>query len=144
VTAVVPNRDIPPVVSVLKSFDWQRFLVGWCAIFHAAVAITLAVAPWHQIYNAGTEPVFDLASRYVWVVLYAVAGLAAWSMLQTRYRPVLQMLTWVTVFPLGATWGVAFLLAVLQNQGSALSVIVWPALYVPWAIAAVRIGLGRR
>lgn len=137
------ETDVPQP-SLWSRFDWQRFLVGWAGLFHAAVAFTLAGAPYWQILNAGTAPVFALASRYVWALLFAVAAASAVSMLLTNYRPALQMLTWLTVFPLGGTWLVAFALAVLQGHGSALSVIVWPVIYIPFALAAIRIGLGRR
>ena len=138
------RREAQSQPSLWSRFDWQRFLIFWCAVFHAAVAFTLACAPYWQILNAGTAPVFALASRYLWALLFAVAAASAVAMLLTNYRPGLQMLTWLTVFPLGGTWLVAFTLAVLQGHGSALSVIVWPVIYIPFALAAIRIGLGRR
>lgn len=137
------ETDVPQP-SLWSRFDWQRFLILWAAVFHAAVAVTLAAAPYWQILNAGTAPVFALASRYLWALLFAIAAASTVAMLLTNYRPALQMLTWLTVFPLGGTWLAAFTLAVLHGQGSALSVIVWPALYGPFALAAIRIGLGRR
>lgn len=139
-TVPPPQRSAQPV---LHRWDWHAFLVGWCAAFHGLVAVTLFLAPWPQIYNAGTAPVFALASRYVWASLYLAAGAAATMQLRSPMGR-WQFATWLTVFPLGATWLTAFTLAVLQGSGSALSIVVWPFLYGPWAVVAVRVGLGKR
>jgi len=124
-------------------FDWQRFLVGWAAAFHLLVAVTLALAPYEQIYNAGTAPVYDIASRYVWAALFFVAGSAAVFLLR-RQTALVQCLTWFTVLPLGGAWLTAFSLAVIDGRGSAIGVVVWPFLYAPWALAGIRIALGKR
>lgn len=125
---------------VWRRFDWERFLIGTCCGFHTLLGFALLAAPVEQVYNAGTAPVFALAPRFVWGVLFLAAGLASGLLL--RYRnPVSQFVAWLLVFPLGAVWLMAFALAVLQGHGSAISVIVWPALYGPWAVLAVRLGL---
>jgi hypothetical protein len=124
-------------------FDWQRFLVAWCAAFHLLIAFTLALAPYQQIYNAGTAPVYLIASRYVWAALFLVAGLFSLLLLR-RQTALVQCLTWFTVLPLGGTWLTAFVLAVYAGRGSAIGVVVWPFLYLPWAVAGVRIALGKR
>lgn len=131
------------VVQQMWRFNWDRFLVGWCAAFHLAMSVPLALAPVSQIINAGTEPVFDLASRYVWAALFLAAGLLAVSVLH-RPTPLMQFLTWITVLPLGGIWLTAFVLAVRAGEGSAVAVTVWPFLYGPWAVAGVRIALGKR
>ena len=131
------------VVSQWRRFEWDRFLVAWCAGFHLLIAFTLTLAPYEQIFNAGTRPVFQIASRYVWAGIFAAAGLLALSLLRWRPPPV-QILTWFVVLPLGGTWLTAFSLAVLDGQGSAIGVVVWPFLYGPWALAGIRIALGKR
>lgn len=128
------------IVRKLKAFDWERFTVSTCAGFHGLLGFTLLAAPIEQVYNAGTQPVFALASRYLWAVLFLAAGVAAGMLLHYR-RPFHQFIAWMLVFPLGAVWLTAFTLAVLQGHGSALSIVVWPALYLPWAVLAVRLGL---
>lgn len=142
------DRETQTAVGVMHfwqrwSFDWQRFLIQWCAAFHLLVAFTLAFAPYNQIFNAGTAPVFEIASRYVWAGLFLVAGIAAVVLLHRRTTAV-QLLTWFTVLPLGGAWLTAFALAVLNGRGSAIGVVVWPFLYGPWALAAVRMALGKR
>lgn len=124
-------------------FNWERFLVGWCALFHVATAVPLALAPADQIVNAGTRPVFEMASRYVWAALFLLAGLLAASLLHWR-TPLMQLLAWFTVLPLGGVWLTAFALAVSKGEGSAIGLTVWPFLYGPWAVAGVRIALGKR
>jgi hypothetical protein len=131
------------VVKQIRRFNWDRFLVGWCAAFHVGMFLPLAFAPLSQILNAGTAPVFDLAPRYVWAVAFLAAGLLAASLLHWQAAP-MQFLTWFTVLPLGGVWLTAFALAVLNGEGSAIGVTVWPFLYGPWAIAGVRIALGKR
>jgi len=125
------------------SFDWQRFIVGACALFHLGVAMPLALAPAEQIINAGTAPVFALANRYVWAVAFLVAGVAATSLLHWQTAPV-QCLTWFTVLPLGGLWWTAFVLAVLDGRGSAIGVVVWFTLYGLFAVAGARMALGKR
>ena len=124
-------------------FDWQRFLIGWAGCFHLLIAFTLAMAPYEQIYNAGTAPVYEIASRYVWAGLFLVAGIMA-IVLLTRRTTLVQLATWFTVLPLGGAWLTAFALAVLDDRGSAIGVVVWPFLYGPWALCAVRMALGKR
>ena len=136
------------LLSVASAFSrmwpgWDRFLVGWCAAFHLLCAFTLAFAPYDQILSRGTQPVLELASRYVWAVLFVVAGVAAASLL-SRPRSWVQVFTWLTVFPLGVAWVLSFALAVINGGGNALGVVVWPFLYVPWGVAAIRLGLGKR
>lgn len=124
-------------------FDWQRFLVGWAGAFHLLIAFTLTFAPYEQIYNAGTAPVYEIAPRYVWAALFLLAGLFALLLLR-RQTTLMQCLTWFTVLPLGGAWLTAFVLAVIAGRGSAIGVVVWPFLYVPWALAGLRIALGKR
>lgn len=122
---------------------WDRFLIGWCAAFHGLIAFTLAFAPFEQIYNAGTAPVYEITNRYGWAALFAFA--AATSALLLHRQPAwVQLLTWFTVLPLGGMWLIAFVLAVINGRGSAIGVVVWPFLYGPWIAAAIRVGLGKR
>ena len=122
---------------------WERLLVGWCAAFHIAMALPLALAPQSQILNAGTRPVFEIASRYVWAAVFLAAG-ALSALVLSRRTAWVQMAAWLTVFGVGGLWLTAFALAVLDNRGSAIGVTVWPFLYGPWAVAAFRIALGKR
>lgn len=128
------------IVHKLRAFDWERFTLSTCAGFHTLLGFTLLAAPVEQVYNAGTAPVFALASRYVWAVLFLAAGLASGLLLHYR-APLHQFIAWLIVFPLGAVWLAAFTLAVLQGHGSALSIVVWITLYAPWSVLAVRLGL---
>jgi hypothetical protein len=131
------------VVKQWRRFEWDRFLLGWCAAFHLLIAVTLALAPQEQIVNAGTQPVYDIASRYVWAGLFLLAGSAATLLLRWQ-TTLVQCLTWFTVLPLGGAWLTAFALAVFDGRGSAIGVVVWPFLYLPWAVAGLRIALGKR
>ena len=135
-----PRPDPVTIVRKLRAFDWERFTLSTCAGFHGLLGFTLLAAPIEQVYNAGTAPVFALASRYVWAVLFLAAGLASGLLLHYR-APLHQFIAWLIVFPLGAVWLAAFTLAVLQGHGSALSIVVWVTLYAPWAVVAVRLGL---
>lgn len=137
------ERVLLEVVKQIRRFNWERFLVGWCAAFHLGMAVPLAFAPEWQIVNAGTAPVFDLASRYVWAALFLAAGVLCLFLLRWQTAPV-QFLTWFTVLTVGGVWLTAFILAVVDGRGSAIGVTVWPFLYGPWALAGVRIALGKR
>ncbi len=139
------DRQLLATVQHVRSYwpGWDRFLVAWCAAFHAAMAVPLAFAPARQIVTAGTLPVFELADRLVWAGIFLAAGLLAAAALRWQTAPV-QLLTWLVVFGVGGAWLTAFVLAVLNGRGSAIGVTVWPFLYVPWGVAGVRIALGKR
>lgn len=124
-------------------FDWQMFLIGWCGVFHLGLAFTLACAPYRQIFNAGTAPVYEIANRYVWAALFLLAGSLCFVLLR-RQSALVQFATWFAVLPLGGAWLTAFVLAVLDGRGSAIGIVAWIALYVPPAIAGVRLALGKR
>jgi len=139
------DRQLLATVEHVRSYwpGWDRFLVAWCAAFHIAMAAPLAFAPKAQIVNAGTQPVFEIASRHVWAGIFLAAGLLAAAVL---YDPPkwCQLGAWLVVFGVGGAWLTAFILAVLNDKGSAIGVTVWPFLYGPWAVAAVRMALGKR
>jgi len=139
------DRQLLATVETVRSYwpGWDRFLVGWCALFHIALAAPLAFAPARQIINAGTEPVFEIASRQVWSTIFLAAGLLTIAALHWQTAPV-QFITWLTVFGVGGAWLTAFTLAVLDDRGSAIGVTVWPFLYGPWAVAGIRMALGKR
>lgn len=122
---------------------WERVLLGASVVFHGLIASALAFAPYDQIYNAGTAPVYDLAPRYVWAVAFTVAA-AASTLLTIRRTTLRQALTWFTVLPLGGAWLTAFVLAVIDGRGSAIGVVVWLVLYGIWGLVAARIALGKR
>lgn len=124
-------------------FDWSQFLLAWCAAFHLITAITLALAPYDQILSQGTRPVLDIASRYVWAVAFAAVGLSITYLWRPRGRTVSKLI-WVAALFLGGMWLTAFALAVFNGEGNAIGVVVWPFLYGPWAVVAVRRSLGKR
>jgi vacuolar-type H+-ATPase subunit I/STV1 len=135
------QRQIP---SGLRRFDWQLFLIAWAAAFHLIIGFTLAVAPYDQIHNAGTAPVLAMGSRYSWALLFVVAGTLSLLVSRNPRPGGLLFAAALVVFPLGAVWLAAFVAAVLQGNGSALSVVIWPFLYGPWCVAMLRVGLGKR
>lgn len=139
------SRQLLATVEHVRGYwqGWDRFLIAWCAAFHLAMAAPLAFAPEMQIISAGTQPVFEIASRYVWAGIFLTAGLLAVTVLYWQTAPV-QLITWMAVFGVGGVWLMAFILAVLNDRGSAIGVTVWPFLYGPWAVAAVRMALGKR
>lgn len=124
-------------------FDWLRVIIGFCAAFHLGTAVTLALFPYDQIHNAGTAPVYDIASRFVWAALFLLAGVVSVVLLRRRTVRV-QLAWWFTVAPLGAMWWIAFVLAVLDGRGSAIGVVVWLTLYGMFSVAGLRIALGKR
>jgi hypothetical protein len=129
-------------LSQVMQSGWPKFLLGWAAGFQVVVAVTLAAAPWHQLLTPGTRPVFEIASRYVWAVLYlASACLTAstyWS------RAALRTASWMAVMGLGGVWLTAFSLNVWSGGGSALGVVAWLFLYIPIAAVALHQGLTKR
>jgi hypothetical protein len=144
----LPHKDQEALLTVGRwvqrfQFDWQRFIVAACAVFHLGVASALAIAPLDQILNAGTAPVFAISPRYVWAALFALAG--AMSVVLLRRRTTLvQLGWWFTAMPLGGLWWTAFVLAVFDGRGSAIGVVVWFVLYGIFSVAGIRIALGKR
>ena len=124
-------------------FDWLRVILGACGVFHLGLAFTLAFAPYVQIHNAGTAPVYELANRYVWAVWFLLSGVMSVVLLRRRTARV-QLAWWFTTLPLGGMWWIAFILAVLNGRGSAIGVVVWLTLYGLFAVAGVRIAVGKR
>lgn len=144
------NRPKPPeaLLTVAHWYSrlwpgWERFLIGWSALFHFWMSLTLALAPYEQLLSQGTQPVFDLASRYFWAVAFLTCGLACTALLKWRGY-LMQVVTWMTLFPLGGCWLTAFILAVINDRGNAIGIVVWFILYGPWIVAAARLGLGKR
>ena len=124
-------------------FDWLRVMLGFCASFHLGMAVTLALAPYEQIHNAGTAPVYEIANRYVWAAGFLLAGVVSVVLLRRRTVRV-QLAWWFITAPLGAMWWVAFVLAVFAGRGSAIGVVVWLTLYGMFSVAGLRIALGKR
>lgn len=118
---------------------WPRFLLTWGTLFQLAIAATLALAPYSQLLTPGTRPVLDLASRYVWAVLFLCAALlTATSPWLHSFR---RLLAWVLVMGLGGVWLTAFCINVLHGGGSAIGVVAWVFLYVPLAAVALNTSL---
>ena len=140
---ILHQRPARTPTPIRLPFGWERFLIRWCAAFHGLMALVFALFPIEQVYNAGTAPVFALAPRAVWAAIFALCSVGALAMLR-KYSPGVQLITWMLVFSVSAVWFTAFLLAVLQGRGSAISLVVWPFLYGPWVLAALRVGLGKR
>lgn len=115
----------------------------WCLAFHLLTGVTLAAAPLNQVLTEGTRPVLELASRYVWAILFVTVGVAL-ACLRHGLPSALRIPVWASMLGLGAVWLTAFSLAVLHGRGSALGVVVWPFLYGPWLVVAVRHSLGKR
>lgn len=122
---------------------WEQLLVRWCLVFHVGAAAVLAFTPRDLVYTEGTAPVLDLASQYVWAVVFAVAAALSWWLLRSD-RAWVQMATWFAVFVPGGLWFTAFLLAAVRGEVSGLGCLVWFCLYGPWVVAAVRVGLRKR
>ena len=128
------------VASHLSWPGWERFTLAACTAFHLLIAGALFFAPDHQVFNAGTKPIFDLASRYVWGAACLSAAVTGALLLQRRtmFR---QMATWYVVIPLGFMWSGTFLIALIAGQGSAIGAVVFPFLYLWFGAAAIRISL---
>ena len=131
------------VASHLAWPGWERFSLGACSAFHLLLAGALLFAPDHQVYNAGTKPIFDLAPRWLWGLACLSAGVTA---LLVLHRPTMlrQMATWYVVIPLGSMWSGTFLLALVNGYGSAIGAVVFPFLYLWFATAAFRISIRKR
>lgn len=145
---VVPSdedRQLLATVEHVRSYwpGWERVLVGASVVFHALIALAMAAAPYNQIYNAGTAPVYEIASRYVWAAVFAIAAVTS-VLLVARQTMLRMVVTWFTVLPLGGLWWTAFVVAVRNGRGSAIGVAVWLVLYGLWAIVAMRMALGKR
>lgn len=128
----------------LRRFDWELFLIGWCALFHLFIAFTLAVAPFDQINTTASAPILAMGSRYLWAALFGVGGFLALLVTRRPKAGAQLFAAALVIFPIGAAWLATFALAVAEGRGSALSVVIWPFLEVPWAVAVVRVGLGKR
>ena len=132
------------VASHLSWPGWERFLLVVCAGAHLLLGGALLFAPDEQVINAGTRAVFELAPRWGWGIACLIAGLAAASLLH-RITVVRQMVTWLTVIPLGFAWFAAFVLPLLiTGRGSAIGAVIFPTVYLIFGAVAVRIGLRRR
>lgn len=139
------DRQLLATVEHVRSYwpGWDRVLVGASVLFHGLLASAMAFAPYNQIYNAGTAPVYEIASRYVWALAFTVAAVAS-ALLVLRQTMSRLVITWFTVLPLGGLWWTAFVVAVANGRGSAIGVAVWLVLYGIWAIVALRMALGKR
>lgn len=138
--AAPPRRDEEALLTVVRSlsrFDWDRFLLVWCVAFHAAVAFTLAAAPDTQLLTPGTRPVLELASRYVWAVVFAVLAVAVAFQWHPRGRR-WQAVAWLPMLFVGGTWMTALGLAILAGKGSAVQLLLWVFLYGIWCVLAAR------
>jgi len=143
--AVDDSKALIMAVEGVRSLwpGWERFLIASCGFLHLIVGLALAFAPYEQVYNAGTAPVYTLANRYVWAVAFAAAALSS-ALLASRRTTPRQLFWWFTAPILGGLWFTAFVLAVLDGRGSAIGVGVWFVLYGIFAVAALRIALGKR
>jgi hypothetical protein len=122
----------------VESFDWPRFLVGWCALFHAAAAVVLLTFRHEQLLTPATSPVFDLAGQHVWAFLFlggAVSLVALWF---EDSRP-FGLVVLVGVLLIGGAWMTTFLLAVVRDSSSPLALVLWFFFYVPCLL-----GIGSR
>jgi hypothetical protein len=121
----------------------ERALIFWCAVFHVGAALTLALYPFDQLLTEGTRPVFALASRYVWAVLFACGAAGVLAVLRWR-RPAIHAAIWIGVFSIGGGWFAPMLLAVLHGAGAPMGLWVWFVLYGPFALGAITYALKNR
>jgi hypothetical protein len=105
---------------------WPRFLLIECVVFHAVCALLLAAA-----------------TEWAWAVGFAVAAAGA-GLLLWRITAVTQLAAWYAVFPVGLAWAGAFAYGTADAAPTTLGLVAWPALYLPWAVVAWRIALGKR
>jgi hypothetical protein len=124
----------------LRDLPWDRATVTTAAVFHAVMAMVIVLAPREIVVTDGTLPVFQMAPREAWAVLFAVAGVAAF-LLAIKVTITRQLVTWFTIVPLGFAWTYAFADAVIAGRGSAIALLVWLTLLAVWSISAVRIAL---
>lgn len=122
---------------------WDQALIHWCAFFHAAAGLIFLFTPYELVWTEGTAPVLAMAPQHFWAVVFLAGAVLCWLLLRSDWVP-LQLLTWAVVFIPGGTWLSAFLVAAFRGEVSGLGALVWFVLYGPWALAAVRVGLGKR
>ena len=125
------------------AWDWDRELHRVCVGFHALVAFTLAAAPDTQLYSAGTRPVFDVASRYVWAAAFLIVAVALHRIRNPRIPLIPAAATWLAVWGIGGMWATAMVLALSRDEGNALALIFVAIVYGIFAVVGCR-NLGKR
>jgi hypothetical protein len=105
---------------------WPRFLLIECVLFHAVCALPLAAA-----------------TEWMWAVGFIAAAGSA-GLLLLHITVLTQLAAWYAVFPVGFAWAGVFAYGTVDAAPTTLGLVVWPALYLPWAVVAVRIALGKR
>ncbi len=108
-----------------RRHGWDRFLLIECTVFHGLCALVLAAS-----------------GRWAWTAAFLVGAIAA-AVLLRRVTAWAQLTAWYVVFPLGIAWGAALVLGITDSAVSTLGVVAWPFLYLPWAVVAVRLALGK-
>lgn len=135
-----PSRYMTPL-QVAKELQLSRSAVY--NLLHAGELQALALFPYEQLLTEGTQPVFALASRYVWAGLSGLAAIRVWTVLRWR-APVVHAVMWIGVFAVGGAWFSPLLAAVLAGAGSPMAVVFWLAAYGPFALGAVSYALKNR
>lgn len=137
------------VLVVAAWYEWAaslrriKTLVFACSFFHLGVATVLTFAPYDQIYSPTTRPALELADRYVWASLFAVASMLVGALLWDRWNAKLKVPAWLLAFPVGGGWFTSILIGTVDGSASMLAAFVWGFLYALFAVTAVLHSLDR-
>lgn len=115
---------------------WAHLVLLICAVFHIGMSVVILFAPVNMVVTDGTLPVFALMGRPGWSLTFLIAGVAA-LFLAIQPTIVRQLMTWITVVPLGFVWTGTFAVAAIEGRGSVALLLAWPTLLAVWVVAGL-------
>ena len=130
-------------VQRVREFDWAKFLLRCGMTLHLVAAVVVGTWPYEQLLTEGTRPVFELAPRSVWALLFIGGGLLLLA-LSMQPTTALAAFTGLLTSLVGGAWLTAQFLAVKRGDGSPMALAMWPFLYLPWLTVVARLAAGKR